>query len=52
MIGRDDIDYKKIIKNKLTLKDLILDYLIEEIKKENNESILQNNDNDANIEQS
>ena len=42
--------------NKITLKDLILDYLIEEIKKENHEECLKNKlqkcNKDANIEQS
>ena len=42
--------------NKKTFEDLILDYLIQEIKKENREEYLknklQNCNNDANIEQS
>ena len=42
--------------NKKTFEDLILDYLIQEIKKENLEECLknklQNYNNDANIEQS
>lgn len=42
--------------NKKTFEDLILDYLIQEIKKENYEECLknklQNCNNDANIEQS
>ena len=42
--------------NKITLKDLILDYLIQEIKKENHEECLKNKlqkyNNDVSIEQS